>query len=49
MELFGIDLINVEDLVELVARLAFNLLVVVITVRYLYHNAEGRKEYFFTH
>lgn len=49
MELFGIDLINVEDLVELVARLAFNLLVVVITVRYLYHNAEGRKEYFFTY
>jgi len=49
MELFGIDLINVEDLVELIARLAFNLLVVVITVRYLYHNAEGRKEYFFTY
>lgn len=49
MELFGIDLIDVEDLVELIVRLTFNLLVVVITVRYLYHNAQGRKEYFFTY
>ncbi len=49
MELFGIDLIDVEDLVELIARLAFNLLIVIITVRYLYHNAEGKKEYFFTY
>ena len=49
MELFGIDLIDFEDFLELIARFAFNLVVVAIAVRYLYYSMQQRKEYFFTY
>lgn len=49
MELFGIDLIDLEDFIELIVRFAFNLSVVVIVIRYLYYSAQQRKEYFFTY
>jgi hypothetical protein len=49
MELFGIDIIDLEDFIELIARFFFNLAVVSITVRYLYYSAQQRKEYFFTY
>ena len=49
MEIFGIDVFDIEDFIELIARFAFNLIVVTIAVRYLYYNVQQRKEYFFTY
>jgi hypothetical protein len=49
MELFGIDLIDIEDFIELIIRFTFNLAVVTVTVRYLYYSVRQRKEYFFTY
>lgn len=49
MELFGIDVFDIEDFIELIARFAFNLAIVTIAVRYLYYNVQQRKEYFFTY
>jgi hypothetical protein len=49
MELFGIDIIDIEDFGELVFRFTFNLIVILITVRYLYFNSRRRKDYLFTY
>lgn len=49
MELFGIDIIDIEDFGELVFRFTFNLIVILITVRYLYFNSHRRKDYLFTY
>ena len=49
MEIFGIDLIDLEDFLELVFRFAFNSLVITILVRYLYYNTSKRKDYLFTY
>ncbi len=49
MELFGIDIIDFQDFIELIVRFFFNLAVVTITVRYLYYSVRQRKEYFFTY
>lgn len=49
VEFFNIDLINVEDFLELIFRFAFNTVVIVILVRYLYYNKTKRKDYLFTY
>lgn len=48
MYLFGIELIDVDSFVELLARFLLNLTVVFIAVRVLYYRARKRKDYFFT-
>ncbi|MBN2349001.1 MAG: DUF4956 domain-containing protein [Bacteroidales bacterium] len=47
-EIFGINLIDSVDFLELVTRFSFNLLVTVILVRYLYYPVTQRKDYLFT-
>jgi hypothetical protein len=49
MEIFGIDIIDVEDFFELLIRFGFNLLVSVILVRYLYYPRSKRKDYLFSY
>jgi len=48
-ELLNIDLVNWEDFLDLLLRTAFNMLVVVILVRYLYYRITPRKDYLFTY
>lgn len=47
--LFGIKLINVQDFFELLIRFIFNILVVLVIVRYMYYPIAKRKDYFFTY
>ena len=47
-EIFGIDLIDTVDFLELIARFSFNLLITIIIVRYLYYPVTQRKDYLFT-
>lgn len=49
MEIFGVDLINVEDFLELVFRFLLNFVVVFIAVRFLYYKVRKRKDYMFTY
>ncbi|MBN2520578.1 MAG: DUF4956 domain-containing protein, partial [Bacteroidales bacterium] len=49
IQVFGIDLIDVPDFFELIVRFAFNILVTVIIVRYLYYPIAKRKDYLFTY
>lgn len=48
VELFGIDLINIEDFLELVLRFTFNILVSLVIVRYIYYPKTKRRDYLFT-
>ncbi len=48
-EIFNIKLIDVEDFTELVIRFAFNLIMVLISVRLLYYPKAKRKDYLFTY
>jgi hypothetical protein len=48
-EIFGIELIDKVDFIELVSRFAFNTLIIVIAVRWLYYPAAKRKDYLFTY
>ena len=48
-ELLNIELMNWEDFLDLILRTVFNLLVVLILVRYLYYKATPRKDYLFTY
>lgn len=48
-EIFGLKLINPSDLLELAIRLGFNLLVIIILVRYVYYPVARRKDYLFTY
>ncbi len=48
-EVFGIKLINLSDFLELLVRLGFNLIVVIIIVRYIYYPVAKRKDYLFTY
>ncbi len=47
--LFGIKLINIQDFFELLIRFIFNILVVLVIVRYMYYPIAKRKDYFFTY
>lgn len=48
-EFFGIKVINMSDFLELITRFGFNLLVVIIIVRYIYYPIARRKDYLFTY
>lgn len=48
-EFFGIELIDSQDFFELLARFAFNTIVIVIIVRWLYYTHARRKDYLFTY
>jgi hypothetical protein len=48
-EFFGIDLIDTEDFLELAIRFSFNLIVILIAVRWLYYPIAKRKDYLFTY
>ncbi len=49
MELFGIKIIVVPDILELILRFSFNFFVVMILVRVLYYPIAKRKDYLFTY
>ena len=49
MEIFGIEIIDVPDFFELVARFAFNLIVLLLIVRWLYYSIAKRKDYLFSY
>ena len=47
-KLYGIDLINIHGLTELLIRFIFNLSISTIIIRYLYYPQTHRKDYLFT-
>ncbi len=49
IELFGTDLFDQKDFIELLARSIFNFLIVGYIVRYLYYPATKNKDYLFTY
>lgn len=49
MEIFGIEIIDVEDFLELIIRYALNTGVVIVLVRYIYYKLTNRKDYLFTY
>ncbi|MBL6872398.1 MAG: DUF4956 domain-containing protein [Flavobacteriales bacterium] len=49
IELFGTDLFDQKDFIELLARSVFNFLIVAYIVRYLYYPATKNKDYLFTY
>jgi hypothetical protein len=49
MELFGIDIFDIEDFSELAVRFIFNLLIIITIVRFLYYRIHQRKDYLFTY
>ena len=48
VELFNIDIINIEDFLELVMRFTFNIIVTLLIVRYIYYPKTKRRDYLFT-
>lgn len=48
IELFGIDIVRVDDFAELVMRFAFNFLITILLVRYIYYPKTHRRDYLFT-
>jgi len=48
-ELFGVEIIDTEDFLELVARFMLNSVVILILVRYLYYSIQQRKDYLFSY
>ncbi len=49
MELFNIEIINLQDFLELIIRFVFNIVVISIIVRFIYYNVRQRKDYLFTY
>lgn len=49
MELFGIELIDTYDFLELFFRFSLNLIVILILVRGIYYQKRQRKDYLFTY
>ncbi len=49
MELFGIEIIDWEDFIELLIRFTFNFIVVFIAIRLLYYRVRRRRDYMFTY
>ncbi|MDZ7740774.1 MAG: DUF4956 domain-containing protein [Bacteroidota bacterium] len=49
LSLFDIEFLNQRNFLELLFRFAFNFLVVIIIVRYIYYRAAKRKDYLFTY
>ncbi len=48
-EVFNIDIIDAEDVVELMLRFLLNLGVITVIIRYLYYSITKRKDYLFTY
>lgn len=48
-DIFGISLINTNNLLELVSRFSFDLLVTLVIVRLIYYPKNKRKDYLFTY
>lgn len=48
-EIFGIEIIDSEDFLELLARFILNTAVVLVIVRYLYYSIQKRKDYLFSY
>ena len=49
VQIFNTDILNAEDLIKLVSRFGFNLIVSFVLVRILYYKASRRKDYLFTY
>ena len=49
MEIFGSDLIDVNDFLELLFRFSINFIVAFIIIRVIYYPTEKRKDYLFTY
>ena len=49
IEFLNIELLNWEDFADLLLRFAFNTIVVLYVVRYLYYKSTKRKDYLFTY
>lgn len=49
MELFNIELIDLNDFIELLVRFLFNFIVVFIAIRFLYYKVRRRRDYLFTY
>lgn len=49
IELFGIEMLDTEDFMELLVRFIFNLLVIGVIVRGLYYSICRRKDYLFSY
>lgn len=49
MELFNMELINIEDFTELFLRFLMNFTVIFIIVRFLYYRIQRRRDYLFTY
>lgn len=47
-ELFGIDIIRLDDFAELVMRFGFNFMITILLVRYIYYPKTHRRDYLFT-
>lgn len=48
-KLAGIDIFNLSNLFELMGRFVFNLMIIMILVRWLYFSTTKRKDYLFTY
>jgi hypothetical protein len=48
-ELFGINIVDLPDFLELLLRFSFNLVILLILVRVLYYPVAKRKDYLFTY
>ena len=48
-KLFGIEIINLPEFLELIIKFSFNMLIVIVLVRYLYYTVTNRKDYLFTY
>lgn len=49
IKLYGFEVINTEDFLELAIRFAFNIGVILLLVRWLYYSNTRRKDYLFTY
>ncbi|RLD62668.1 MAG: DUF4956 domain-containing protein [Bacteroidetes bacterium] len=49
LSLFGIELINTKDFLELIIRFSFNLIITVVIAKYLYYTITKRKDYLFSY
>jgi len=49
VELFGIEIMDAPDFAELVMRFAFNFLVTLVIVRYIYYPRTHRRDFLFTY
>ena len=47
-ELFGIEILNAPDFAELVMRFAFNFIVTLVIVRYIYYPRTHHRDFLFT-